>query len=85
MKIIPLFVSCSLVLASVSFAETPPKEVQKDNSTNKQSTYKASPRLSYHSHETKGHPGLEKLKPMLNQLGNSSPGSVTPGGAGMTF
>ncbi|MGD9609885.1 MAG: hypothetical protein AB7U59_10785 [Desulfovibrionaceae bacterium] len=85
MKKIVLLALGSLLVAGASFAEDMPKNEQKDTATNKQSPYKSSPRLSYHSRETEGHPELEKLKPMLNQMGNSATGIVTPGGAGMTF
>jgi len=85
MKKIVLLALGSLLFAGVSFAEDMPKNEPKGTDTNKQSLYKSSPRLSYHSRETEGHPELEKLKPMLNQMGNSSTGIVTPGGAGMTF
>jgi len=85
MKKIMLLALGSLLLAGASFAEDKPGTEQKDTSDKKQSIYKSSPRLSYHSRETEGHPELEKLKPMLNQMGNNPTGIVTPGGAGMSF
>jgi len=85
MKKIVLLALGSLLVTGVSFAEDMPKNEQKDTETNKQSLYKSSPRLNYHSREAEGNPQLEQLKPMLNQMGNSSTGIVTPGGAGMSF
>jgi len=85
MKKIVLLILGSLLCAGVSFAEDMPKNEQKDTAANKQSLYKSSPRLNYHSRETESNPQLEKLKPMLNQMGNNPTGIVTPGGAGMTF
>jgi len=85
MKKIMLLALGSLLLAGASFAEDTPGTEQKDTTAKKQSIYKSSPRLSYHSRETEGHPELEKLKPMLNQMGNNPTGIVTPGGAGMSF
>jgi hypothetical protein len=85
MRSLALVVTCSLLFASLSFAEDLPSGTNQ-NSTNdqqsKKSEYKASPRLNYSSNKPGDEDkGLGNLKPMLDQaLGNKdgSGGVVMP-------
>lgn len=79
MRSLALVVTCSLLFASLSFAEDLPSGTNQ-NSGNvqqpKKSEYKSSPRLNYSSNKPdKDDNGLSNLKPMLDQtLGNNKDG-----------
>jgi len=86
MKSFTLFISCFILISGIAFAENPSDDTQKNvksNSATSKSEYKSSPRLNYHSQEpAKDDLGLERLKPMLNQMtGNNQNGEV--GGMGL--
>ncbi|WP_300156081.1 hypothetical protein [Solidesulfovibrio sp.] len=79
MRSFVLVVTCSLLLASISFAEDLPSGTSQNNGNaqqSKKSEYKSSPRLNYSSNKPGDEDkGLGGLKPMLDQtLGNNKDG-----------
>lgn len=90
MKTFVAAISYIMLFASVAFAENsssespevePPK-VEQPAQTKKEFSYKSRPKLSYHSKKAGDPTGLERLKPMLEQMGGQGgamPGSATVG------
>jgi len=85
MKILALLLSVFILSGSLAFAEegsNDPGKNGQEKSTSKESSYKSSPRLNYHSNKPEDANGLEGLKPMLNQITGNNQGTPA-GGVGM--
>ena len=80
MKGFALGVSILVVCASLASAGEPPNaKTESPKKDVAKSSYKSSPKLSYHSKKAQDETGLENLKPMLNQITGGQSGDA--GGA----